>query len=94
MLSHILKPFNWLRAAIYVVSVGVCILVLCIPVLGELIYIPDARKKLLAGETAFPAKVFGARAREITLTVAPLTDDEKKIVAAGCLINFYAEQGR
>ena len=38
MLSHILKPFNWLRAAIYVVSVGVCILVLCIPVLGELIY--------------------------------------------------------
>ena len=62
--------------------------------LGELIYIPDARKKLLAGETAFPAKVFGARAREITLTVAPLTDDEKKIVAAGCLINFYAEQGR
>ena len=38
MLSHILKPFNWLRASVYVVSVGVSILVLCVPVLGELIY--------------------------------------------------------
>ena len=38
MLSHILKPFNWLRASVYVVSVGVSILVLCVPVLGDLIY--------------------------------------------------------
>ena len=58
---------------------------------GELIFIPDVRAKLLAGETKFPAKVLGENAREITLTVSPLTDDEKKIIAAGCLINFYAE---
>ncbi len=38
MLSHILKPFNWLRALVYAFSVGVSILVLCVPVLGNLIY--------------------------------------------------------
>ena len=38
MLSHILKPFNWLRAAVYLVSVGVSLVVLYVPVLGEIIY--------------------------------------------------------
>ena len=38
MLSRILKPFNLLRAAIYAVSVGVSILVLAVPFLGELVY--------------------------------------------------------
>ena len=57
---------------------------------GELVYVPDVKKKLLAGETEFPAKVFGENAREIVLKIDPLTEDEKKIIAAGCLINFYA----
>ena len=38
MLSRILKPFNLLRAAVYAVSVGVSILVLAVPFLGELVY--------------------------------------------------------
>ncbi len=38
MLFRILKPFNLLRAAIYAVSVGVSILVLAVPFLGELVY--------------------------------------------------------
>ena len=38
MLSKILKPFNLLRAAVYAVSVGVSILVLAVPFLGELVY--------------------------------------------------------
>ena len=38
MLSRILKPFNLLRAAIYAVSVGVSILVLAVPFLGEVVY--------------------------------------------------------
>ena len=38
MLSRILKPFNLLRAAVYAVSVGVSILVLAVPFLGEIVY--------------------------------------------------------
>ena len=38
MLFRILKPFNLLRAAVYAVSVGVSILILAVPFLGELVY--------------------------------------------------------
>ena len=38
VLFRILKPFNLLRVAIYAVSVGVTILVLAVPFLGELVY--------------------------------------------------------
>lgn len=57
---------------------------------GDLILVKDVRKKLLAGETTFPAEVIGKR--KITLQIDPLTDDEKKIIADGCLINFYANK--
>lgn len=57
---------------------------------GDLILVKDVRNKLLAGETSFPAEVIGKR--KITLKIDPLTDDEKKIIADGCLINFYANK--
>ncbi len=38
MLFRILSPFNLLRAAVYAVSVGVSILILAVPFLGELVY--------------------------------------------------------
>ena len=38
MLFRILKPFNLLRVAVYAVSVGVSILILAVPFLGELVY--------------------------------------------------------
>ena len=38
MLFRILKPFNLLRAAVYAVSVGVSILILAVPFLGEIVY--------------------------------------------------------
>ncbi len=57
---------------------------------GDLILVKDVRKKLLAGETEFPAEIIGKR--KITLKIDPLTDDEKKIIADGCLINFYANK--
>ena len=38
MLFRILSPFNLLRAAVYAVSVGVSILALTVPFLGELVY--------------------------------------------------------
>ena len=38
MLFRLLSPFNLLRAAVYAVSVGVSILALAVPFLGELVY--------------------------------------------------------
>ncbi len=38
MLFRILQPFNLLRFAVYAVSVGICIIVLSFPVLGNLVY--------------------------------------------------------
>lgn len=55
---------------------------------GDLILIKNVREKLLKGDTEFLAEVIGKR--EITLKIDPLTEDEKKIIADGCLINFYA----
>ena len=34
------------------------------------------------------AYVLGDEVKEIKLYIAPMTEDEKKIVKAGCLINF------
>ncbi len=38
MLFRIMQPFNLLRGAVYAGSAAICILVLCIPVLGEIVY--------------------------------------------------------
>ena len=38
MLYRILKPLNFLRASVYFGVLGVCILVMCIPALGNIIY--------------------------------------------------------
>ena len=35
------------------------------------------------------AYVLGDTAKEFSLYMAPLTADERKILADGCLINFY-----
>ena len=56
---------------------------------GEYVYIKGVRSAILEGKTEFPAKVIGEKEREITLKISPLTDDEKKIILKGCLINFY-----
>ena len=56
---------------------------------GEYIYVPNVLSKLLAGETEFKAFVLGNGKKEIVLTIDPLTDSEKDIIAKGCLINYY-----
>ncbi len=38
MLYRILQPFNLIRAAVYALSLGVCILVFAVPVLGNIVY--------------------------------------------------------
>lgn len=57
---------------------------------GELICIPNARKKLLAGDLSYPAET--STGRKILLTLDPLTETERRILADGCLINFYKNE--
>ena len=57
---------------------------------GDLIYVPDVKSKILSGSTEFSAKILSnGKERDILLSIAPLTDTEKKIITDGCLINFY-----
>lgn len=56
---------------------------------GDYIYVEDIRKRVLNGEAAFPAKrISGGKIYDIILGLAPLTEEEKKIILSGCLINY------
>ena len=59
--------------------------------LGDVLYVPNIREVVSAGTPEFDAYVISADGayKKITLGLAPLTDDEKKIILCGCLINFY-----
>ncbi|MCQ2597041.1 MAG: hydratase [Treponema sp.] len=58
---------------------------------GDYVFIPNVRK--LLNEKADEYKAFSVKAdgsiAEFTLTTGDMTDDERKIISAGCLINFY-----
>ncbi|MEG0178779.1 MAG: hydratase, partial [Oscillospiraceae bacterium] len=59
--------------------------------LGDTIFIPNVRE-ILNGEMGdITAYVLGKQAMAFKLYIAPLTDDERKILMAGCLINYYKE---
>ncbi len=55
---------------------------------GDYILVPDVRKALDGDMQDIPAYVLGKEVKELHLYIAPMTDDEKKIVKAGCLINY------
>ena len=55
---------------------------------GDYIFIPGVRKALEGDGQNIRAYVMGETVREITLYLAEMTEDEKKIVRAGCLINY------
>lgn len=55
---------------------------------GDYIYIPEIRKALDGNMDDIKAYIVGDEIKEIQLYLAPMTDDEKKIVKAGCLINY------
>lgn len=55
---------------------------------GDYIYIPGVRAALDGDMKEIKAYVLGDTVRAITLYIAPMTEDEKKIVKAGCLINY------
>ncbi len=58
---------------------------------GDYIFVPGIRQAILAGQEEIPATVLSARGKmPITLYIKGLTEDEKKIILEGCLINYYA----
>ena len=56
---------------------------------GDFLFLPDIRKAVEEGRSELRAFVVSRDMKEITLLLDPLTEDEKKIILAGCLINFY-----
>ena len=58
---------------------------------GDFVYVPHAREAVLAGKAEVPAKVVTADGVfDLMLHIAPLTEEEKQIIADGCLMNYYA----
>ena len=57
---------------------------------GDYIYVPDIRKAVAEGASQMKAYVIkNGKANEFEIKLGALTDDEKKIILDGCLINFY-----
>lgn len=58
---------------------------------GDYIFVPGAKKMIaekLPGVKAYAVRTNGTTA-EFELATGDMTDDERKIIQAGCLINFY-----
>ena len=57
--------------------------------LGDYVLIPNVRDALKGDLQSIKAYVLGDTVKEFELYMAPLTTDERQILADGCLINFY-----
>ena len=60
---------------------------------GDYVFIPGIKKMIEEKLPSIKAYAVGDRGRinEFELSIGDLTDDERKIILAGCLINFYKE---
>ncbi len=56
---------------------------------GDYLFVPDIRKAVEEKLTEIKAYVIGEEAKEFTLKMGELTDDERTIILKGCLINYY-----
>ena len=56
--------------------------------IGDYILVPNVLDAMDGDMQSIKAYVLGDELKEIELYIAPMTEDEKKIVKAGCLINF------
>ena len=62
---------------------------------GDWLFLPDVRRRVAEGATEIPATaITKTGAAPITLHLPELTEDERQILLAGCLMNFYAENNR
>ena len=59
--------------------------------LGDWVFVPGLRKAVLEGAPAFTAYAVRAdgSVNPFTVTLGELTQDERQIIADGCLINYY-----
>lgn len=55
---------------------------------GDYIFVPNIKEALEGDMTNIKAYVLGDEVKEIALYIADMTDNEKEIVKAGCLINY------
>ncbi|MCI8342210.1 MAG: hydratase [Firmicutes bacterium] len=58
---------------------------------GSYIYIPQMAQAVREKKKLMKAYVVGNEMNEFELGIGDLTDDERRIILAGCLINFYRE---
>jgi aconitate hydratase len=58
---------------------------------GDCVFVEGVRETLAAGKEEYNAKVIrrDGKIEDITLYVKGLTKDEKQILLAGCLMNYY-----
>ncbi len=56
---------------------------------GDYIFVPDVKKAVEEKADVIKAYVVGEELKEITLKLGDLTDNERKIILKGCLINYY-----
>ena len=59
---------------------------------GDRICLPGIKQALLSGLEEIPARLYRSDAQQtLTLRLPGLTKDERTIILAGCLINYYAQ---
>jgi len=61
---------------------------------GDYIYVPNIKNLLDGDMKDIKAYIINDSVNEIKLHIAPLTDDEKKIIKAGCLINYNRNRNK
>ena len=61
---------------------------------GDYVFIPGVRQMIESGKESIMASVIrnGDEAATVKLSITGLTEDEKRIILDGCLINYYAER--
>ena len=61
---------------------------------GDYVFIPGVRQMIESGKESIMASVIrnGDKAATVKLSITGLTEDEKRIILDGCLINYYAER--
>ena len=61
--------------------------------IDDYIYLPDIRKAVLSGSETITAFVINSEGkRQLSLGLPNLSTDEREIILAGCLINYYAKK--
>jgi aconitate hydratase len=59
---------------------------------GDRIYVPNIRKALLNGDTDIPAELIqNGKSVKITLHLPGISKEERDVILAGCLINYYSK---